>query len=160
MNIENQIENIKCDTSIFEMAMVGDIGQLSMKLLDEDYFDLEKKNKSGLSLLAIAVKNNQYEFSRSLLSSGANPNSQDNLGNTPLMRATLLGNLKLVKLLLQYGANENIKNDANMTAHDWALAFNRINIVSYLGRRDEAKRSRLQSIVRLLVLTGLALRKR
>ena len=45
-----------------------------------------------------------------MLSRGANPNIQDNNGNTPLHAAVHSNNKKIVRLLLTHGANPNIQD--------------------------------------------------
>ena len=63
-----------------------------------------------------AVENNSYNQANTLLSSGVDPDKSDISKVTPLMRASLLNNLEMLKLLLQYNANPNNKDIANTTA--------------------------------------------
>jgi len=50
-----------------------------------------------------------------LLDQGANPNSRNRLGDTPLNTAARNGNVELVKLLLERGADVNLPNLARVT---------------------------------------------
>lgn len=66
--------------------------------------DLNKK-------LFQAIAQNQPAEVQSLLEKGANVNAQDTLSWTPLMHASEIGNLALVKLLLNAGANVHMKEE-------------------------------------------------
>jgi ankyrin repeat protein len=46
----------------------------------------------------------------SLIQAGANLNSKDNIGNTPMHLAIMQENLELVKVLHQHGGDASIKN--------------------------------------------------
>ncbi len=55
---------------------------------------------------------------KTLLSSGANPNIQDNYGNTPLHYACRNCHISIVEQLLKHGAQHPIKNNYNETASE------------------------------------------
>ena len=67
-------------------------------------FDLLQAARSGSVATTIA-----------LLDQGANPNSRNRLGDTPLNTAARNGNIELVKLLLERGADVNLPNLARVT---------------------------------------------
>ncbi|KAG9398911.1 hypothetical protein AC1031_013995 [Aphanomyces cochlioides] len=69
---------------------------------------------------------------RSLLTHGANVNSTDNHGNTPLYWASLRGHLGTVKELLFSGARVDISNHEDKTALYWASARGNLEIVKIL----------------------------
>lgn len=69
-------------------------------------------NLHGRSLLHFSVQNGDIETTRYLLKSGANIHAQDRRGLTPLGIAKLRNNAKLIKLLRQEGAIENIFDTA------------------------------------------------
>ena len=57
----------------------------------------------------------------SLINAGANINAQDNLGNSVLMQAAKYNsNIKIIKMLINLGADINIKNAKGQTAEDFA----------------------------------------
>ena len=62
--------------------------------------------------LHIAVSRNFPAVVESLLAAKADPNSQDNGDNTPLMAAVLQGSVPMAKALLARGANANLVNKA------------------------------------------------
>lgn len=57
-----------------------------------------------------AADNGLFDIAKLLLDNEANPNTQQNDGNTPLHLTCLKGDIRLTRLLLQYGANPNIQN--------------------------------------------------
>ena len=77
-----------------------------------------------------------YNIAKSLLNHGADPNIQDNDGNTALMHAANQGFSDIVKLLLEGGADPDIQNRSGNTA---------LMMASYQGHTE---------IVRLLLDHG------
>lgn len=59
--------------------------------------------------LHVAIKTNDFETTKILLQKDADPNSIDEAGTTPLELAVNNGDTRLVRLLLAFGANQNIK---------------------------------------------------
>jgi len=87
----------------------------------------------------------EYAFSEEifdmLLSSGADPDVVDRLGETPLYYAVLRGELEAVRVLLKAGADPNIKN------LNGKMAISNINSQSFWPREN-------QECARLLILNG------
>jgi len=74
--------------------------------------DVNKKDDSGLSYLHVAAINYNVSAAELLLKKGADPNSVDNRGRTPLSYAIGKKNsnvVKIVELLLEYGADLDYK---------------------------------------------------
>lgn len=61
------------------------------------------------SALFIACYHGAYEITEILISNAANINAVDDLGETPLHKASAKGHLDIVKLLINNGANVNAK---------------------------------------------------
>jgi len=81
-----------------------------------------KIDKDGNTLLSLAVKNNDFELVCFLLDHKADPNIvADNYQKlTPLHHAAINGNLEMIKILLEAGANPNAKAGSNYTALHYA----------------------------------------
>ena len=74
--------------------------------LDEDWFDREE--------IHFVAQEGDIEKIRSLLASGCDVNSFDEIGKTPLHYAVRNENIELVKFLLKSGANVNARCEAQI----------------------------------------------
>lgn len=74
------------------------------------------KNTSLTTSLSEAVKEENIELVRVLLTKNTNVNETDSNGNTPLHQATFNENYEIVKILLKAGAEVNQKNKDGHTA--------------------------------------------
>jgi len=74
-----------------------------------------------------------------LLQKGANPDLQDNNGNTALNIAVINNLPVIVKILLKKGANIKLQNSCGCTALDIATIFNYTEIVQMLNDAQENK---------------------
>ncbi|MCI5194343.1 MAG: ankyrin repeat domain-containing protein [Candidatus Electrothrix sp. AU1_5] len=72
--------------------------------------------------LHFASRDQQKEIVQLLLESGADPNTVECFGNTPLSRALnkVPINFEIIKLLLDYGANPTVKNNYGNSPLDTA----------------------------------------
>ncbi|HKY21851.1 MAG TPA: ankyrin repeat domain-containing protein [Vicinamibacterales bacterium] len=69
-----------------------------------------------------AIRANDLSKLRSMLTPGANPNVADPRGGaTPLMYAAAIGSIDAMKLLLDQGADANLKSSSGATALMWAV---------------------------------------
>jgi ankyrin repeat protein len=92
--------------------------------------------KSGLSLqqeealkflLNLAITNNQKELIEMLIAKGANVNTKDKKGSTPLHLAVKHNQMELAKMLIAKGADVNAKDNWN-----WTL----VHGAAYNGNKD------------------------
>jgi ankyrin repeat protein/beta-lactamase regulating signal transducer with metallopeptidase domain len=109
-------------------------------------------------LLYNAISKGDAEQVRSLISQGADVNTQEELGFTPLHLAALLGNQKIINILIDEGANPNIKIADEITPIYCAIVspvadrmkvtellidkgaeFSKIHIASFLGDLETVK---------------------
>ena len=75
---------------------------------------------------------NRKETVKDLLKHGADPNVQDEYGNTPLMREVNYNHIENVKDLLKHGADPNVQDCDGLTPLMRALCYNHIEIVKDL----------------------------
>uniref|UniRef100_A0A1I8HF77 ANK_REP_REGION domain-containing protein n=1 Tax=Macrostomum lignano TaxID=282301 RepID=A0A1I8HF77_9PLAT len=78
-------------------------------LLLEFGADVLKQEKDGVSALHQPARNGSLELCELLLSSGANVDTTDNNGLTPVMVASIEGRLPILKRLLQHSTEKNEK---------------------------------------------------
>jgi hypothetical protein len=69
--------------------------------------------------LHIAADQGHYHLCQWLLAKGAYPNARDAAGNTPVFCSVNSGNMQVVSLLLEYGADLNVVSDYGMTIEDF-----------------------------------------
>ena len=78
--------------------------------------DINARNSSGFTPVAIAVENASEEMLEFLLSKKADPNISDWKGLTPLMKAAEAGEAGLIAALVTHGADLNTKDPDGRTA--------------------------------------------
>ena len=93
-----------------------------------------RRNKYGESPLHVAVKRGDIEKVRSLLLEGANANSKDHAGWRPIHESMREGEnaLRIIRLLVDHGADINAKSDSGNTALHDAAAYMSHEIIEYL----------------------------
>jgi ankyrin repeat protein len=77
-------------------------------------------NKPGWTPLHYAATGGHMDIVRLLLEQSAYIDAASPNGSTPLMMAAMYGNSDVVKVLLEAGADPALKNDLNLSAHDFA----------------------------------------
>ena len=103
--------------------------------------DFKFKEIPGVTVLHIASKkNNEPEIIDLLVKSGANVNAQDAEGFTPLHMATIHGNLKIVKKLVDLEADVNVVTTDGKTAAELAHLNEELEIEEYLESNKDSKK--------------------
>lgn len=141
--------------SLFDLARSGDLLGLRDHLSGDQIIDLNQKNTSGYTALMLAVYNAQPDFCETLLRSGVCVESTDNMNNSALMAASFKGNITIIKLLLDYGADPLKTNFSLMNAYYWALMFGRREVTKFYdqaGLYRIKKYSKLKSYWKFFVL--------
>ncbi len=104
----NAIINEQKESPLMLVFSYGGI-QGCTRLLIEHGADINKKDKNGRTMLHSAFYNG-YDFSRYFLENGANPNIEDDIGETPFIKLIKYGNnFDLVDLFIKHGAEINKK---------------------------------------------------
>ena len=120
-------------TSMMICAQKGylDIAQI---LLQAGYNLNRPVPSSHQSALSLAIWAKKTKMVRWLLDNGADVNSADSQGWTPLMVAAYIGSEELVKELLNRHANADMKNIQGLTALDWAVFCHHPKIITWLKK--------------------------
>jgi ankyrin repeat protein len=107
--------------------------------------------RDGQTLLHLAVLQNKLYLINAALKLKANPNVQNELGNTPLMFAAAKGDsVVFIKTLLDGGADPSLKNLEGKTADDFANGKAKLAITEYMGKKAEANVKTQKEIVDFL----------
>lgn len=94
--------------------------------------DLENKDHKGRTPLMIATYHSDIDIAEMLIFAGADVNAQDDLLNTPHLYAGANGNLSILKMTLDHGANFKIYNRYGGTALIPAAERRHLDIVKTL----------------------------
>jgi ankyrin repeat protein len=96
----------------------------------------------GNSVLYLAAYAGQLPIVQALLAKGVNVNFKrsepDDEASTALIGAGAGGNLEIVKLLLDAGADPSAQDSEGKTAYDWAKALAPKNVVKFLQEKTKA----------------------
>lgn len=90
-------------------------------------------NKPGWTPLHYAATNGHTEVMSMLLDQSAYIDAESPNGTTPLMLAAMYGTTASVKLLLEAGADPSLRNQAGMTALDFAKKGSRPDAIQILA---------------------------
>jgi len=94
---------------------------------------------NGKTPIMYAVQNKEPLMMRQLIKYGADLDQAAKKGNTAVINASKTGKLKCVKLLVENGADVELKNDAGMTALDYANISNYPTLAGYLVKIIEMR---------------------
>jgi len=107
-------------------------GLRSLRLVAAALFPLAAFADLGEDLLA-AVRKGDAVRVKALLDQGAAVDSKSPYGSTGLFFASVRGNLEIVKILLDHGADVNVKNTFyGATALGWATEKQRVEFIQLL----------------------------
>jgi len=104
--------------------------------LDVEVVQKEAKGYHALHFAA-ASKDHSVEAITKLLDAGADINSLNDNGQTPLHIATFWDNADAVRLLLERGADKTIKNKSGRTAADLAIHYDYVDLLEVFGVMDK-----------------------
>lgn len=126
-----------CAQDVFEAARKGDLETMKT-LFEADSTCINEKNSQDYNPLILACYYDQFEFVEFLIEKKVALNSV-NKSATALQASSYKGSVKIVLLLLKYGANPNIV-DANGTSPlIYATQFQHFEILKLLLEYDADK---------------------
>ena len=121
-----------------EERYINDIKNSSIKIWNY-------KNENGLTPLHQSISLDLYELSKEIILSVKNNLSQEefitfincrtNKGQTPLHYASFVGNIKLIRLLIQNGADISIKTNNNFNVIHLAIMGNKVTSLFYFIKK-------------------------
>ena len=102
-------------------AAANDKAEILMKWINNGK-DINIRDEDGDTVLIIAVRHGHTDLARELIHwSNINKNAQNNGGATALHYAALHNNLPILKELIYFGANKEIKDTYGNKAEVWAV---------------------------------------
>jgi FOG: Ankyrin repeat len=122
------------NSAFVKSVEVGDM-QNFYKLLGNDKVLANTKNKVGDSALILALKNNNIEAAKRVITVGADVNVRDSEGMTPLMYASRIGNSELVKQLVTKNADLTAKSNNGYTVLMYAKLSNNTGIIRFIREK-------------------------
>ncbi|MDY7547836.1 ankyrin repeat domain-containing protein [Glaciimonas sp. CA11.2] len=125
------------DTALMVASYKGNVAAVKA-LLDKE----AEPNSTGWTALHYAATIGNDEIVQLLLDASAYIDAGSPNQTTPLMMAAREGKILTVKLLLDSGADETLKNDVGMNAIDFAKKFDHQDIVDGLMSRLKKARQR------------------
>ena len=104
------------DMDVFEATSLGEIGRLKTLLVDRNA--VSARSADGFTALHYAAFFRQPEAARQLMEAGANVNAVAENGSRvhPIHSAAASGEVEIVRLLLQHGADPNAAQHGGWTA--------------------------------------------
>eukprot|EP00468_Gymnochlora_sp_CCMP2014_P004561 CAMPEP_0167760034 /NCGR_PEP_ID=MMETSP0110_2-20121227/11363_1 /TAXON_ID=629695 /ORGANISM="Gymnochlora sp., Strain CCMP2014" /LENGTH=177 /DNA_ID=CAMNT_0007646503 /DNA_START=376 /DNA_END=912 /DNA_ORIENTATION=- len=115
--------------------------------------DILRKSKEGKSLLMIAVESKKVGVARRLLESGHEVNQvEQRSGECPIHKAVIMKDLKMIEMLIEYGADPNLMDLRRNTSLHVAVKNFNSDVLEFLLRcpkmdtelRDDRGRTALE----------------
>jgi len=105
-----------------------------VKKLVKSGIDLNEQDKGGWTALHFAAQNGDISIARILLENGAKVDIKEEYGNTALGKAVFnsRGKGDMIKLLLSYGADKNLKNNYGVSPYELAQKIANYPVAQYL----------------------------
>ncbi|WP_407315722.1 ankyrin repeat domain-containing protein [Pseudomonas sp. nanlin1] len=126
----NEQEAAEFAEQVFDVARKGDAVMLG-RLLEKD-LPPNLRNHKGDTLLMLASYHGHHDAVKVLLSHRADPQIANDRNQLPIAGAVFKGDLEMVRLLVEGGAQVDGAAGDGRTALMMAAMFNRIELIDYL----------------------------
>jgi len=114
-----------------------------LMLLIESGADIFDFDEEGVSILDIAITYDNLEIVNYLINQGININTTNRRsGFTSLMAAACYGRVEIMKVLLQEGADQKLKDTKGFTAIDFARKMNKKSVLALLDYDADEEQNR------------------
>jgi ankyrin repeat protein len=100
--------------------------------------DLEARDGGGSSALAYAVRTDKGDLVYYLLQKGADGNTRDNMGRTPLIVASSTGSVNTMRELIGAGVDVDAQDSLRRSALGWAVEERHGDAVQLLSNHKAA----------------------
>ncbi|MFP4288600.1 MAG: ankyrin repeat domain-containing protein [Bacteroidales bacterium] len=127
-NANPNISDIEGNTPLMKTINLGKNPDM-IALLVEFGADVNAKGLDGTPVLMAYPYRDRIPVYKELIAHEADLNITNAEGQTPLIKAVLEGNLEMVKILMEHGANPHIKDDFDASAIDYSIT--QFNIKQY-----------------------------
>jgi len=121
--------SVEYGTPLHQVAAHGHLNKFKY-LISETTIDINSPTPAGTTPLMLAIKEKQFELVKALLQEKAQVNAQRNDGLSALHFAT--ASIKIFEILIEHGANINLKSDIYGTPMTRAAILGHLDVVKYL----------------------------
>jgi len=131
---EPELRGFRFDRGMMLLHLAAEKGDLAfLEFLLSIGCDVEGRDKTGRTPLFVSIVNKKYDVSSKLIASGANVNSSNMIGSTPLHHAAHAGDIEGAKMLLSNkAATNNVTNVEKATSLHWACGSGHLEVVKLL----------------------------
>ncbi len=135
-------ESNESGESVLACALRAGCDETILMLLIESGADIFDFDDEGVSIFDMAITYDNHFMVEYLLEQGIDVNHTDRKsGFTALMAAACYGRIKILKLLLQKGANQYVKDSKGFTAIDFARKMNKKSVLELLDYDPDAPKN-------------------
>lgn len=123
----------KTNIDIYEAGSLGDLATVELRLLLNPGL-IDTYSPDGYTPLCLAVYFGHYDVARYLLTQGADPDkiSKNAMKIAPLHSAVTICNFELMELLLEHGADANVREQGGYSPLDVAAICGKTKIAELL----------------------------
>jgi ankyrin repeat protein len=135
-------ETNEAGESVLACALRAQCDMDTLMLLVENGADIFDFDDEGVSIFDMAVTYDNQEMVRYMIEQGKDVNQTTRKsGFTALMAAACYGRVEIAKILLENGADQNVRDSKGFSAIDFARKMNKKSILSLLDYDENAPKN-------------------